>query len=315
MDTKPGTSPASVPVAAIEHDYSKLERFVEDHKKSLLFALVVVLLVISTFFIYQFFRYKGESDAARAFTSAGTVDALRKTAADFPGKVAAGSALLELADRLWAEEKPAESREALQTFLSSYSSHPRYHAAYLALALQCQAAGDFDEADENLRRAMGSEVPPDIDQLARIQLAGLWVARAVHARDSGDSEAVAQFVREAASSYDQLAAGPLSPYHEAMIEDQRLRLNLIAPGALGDEEEEETEAARAEESGTAPQSPEPATAPLQPAAGEPVPEDAEAAESPLETPLPPEPESDAPPAAEETSPVEPGANPAVSTEH
>jgi tetratricopeptide (TPR) repeat protein len=238
METKPGSTPASVPVATIEHDHSKLERFLEDNAKGLLIALAGIFLAVCAFFVIQFLRSRAESEAARAFTSADTVEALRNAAENHSGKIAAGSALLELADRLWKEDKKDESRETLETFLASYQNHPRRHAAYLALAIQDQAGDNFDKADENLSKAMGSDVPADIDQLARIRLAGLLVARAIHAKQSGDTEATARFVKEADASYDALLGGKLPALYKAQIEDSRRRLNLIAPGVLDEEEDD-----------------------------------------------------------------------------
>ena len=59
-------SPASVPVATIEHDNSALEEFVEENKSKLVLAVLALLVVIVGFLLMRYFKESGVSQAVKS---------------------------------------------------------------------------------------------------------------------------------------------------------------------------------------------------------------------------------------------------------
>ena len=107
-------SPA-VTKPVVEEEFDLLAFWIQHKKKVLMFLLLLVIGLL-IFAIFQFVQYREREAAARDFSTAKTVEEYRRVVAAHPGSAVAGNALILIGDKLRAENKLDESTAALKEF-------------------------------------------------------------------------------------------------------------------------------------------------------------------------------------------------------
>ena len=205
-DPAPAAATSEIPVAAIDHDNSALEDFVEENKTMLMLGIGAVLLAVIIYLLISFKSESGKSTAAAALTGAESIDELQAVIGEFPNSVVAGSAELLISEKLMEEDKAEESLTALQTFYDTRKGHPLYLKGVSDLGLKKHVAGDLDKAVSLFKEAtVPGEAPGFIAQTALLRLGDVLTAQAVAALASGDSNAEALFT-EATQAFEDLEA-------------------------------------------------------------------------------------------------------------
>jgi len=84
--------------------------------------------------------------AEAALADASNEDDFNQIIAKYPGTVAAGDAMLLLADKLRTAKRYDDATQTLQTFMAKYPTHPLTAAGDLGLAETLDAQGKLDDA-------------------------------------------------------------------------------------------------------------------------------------------------------------------------
>ncbi len=144
----------------------------KNFKKVLMLCLAVIVAAI----LYGVIRFRTEAvarEAALAFSGADTVEGFDAVVSQFPGSVAAGSALLAKADLLWEKNQKDSSTAALKKFLAEFGSHPLAADTKLALASRLEAMGEKAEAKKLFEELIGQNEESPLAPLAEIRLGDL----------------------------------------------------------------------------------------------------------------------------------------------
>ncbi len=205
MATKSNTTESEVPVAKLEHDATKWEDFAEQHGKKILYIVLGAVVLIIGYFIMNYRKEAGITEAAAELTRAETVEQLQKVVDNFPGDNASGSAMLLIADKLQEEDKAEEAFAVLEKFVNTKEGHPLYYKGKSDLALKKQAKGEIDEAISLLTDAStpgnGSAFE---QQIALLRLGDAYVAKGLAAQKENDTEAAKAAFDEAQVAYEKL---------------------------------------------------------------------------------------------------------------
>jgi hypothetical protein len=144
----------------------------KNFKKVLMLCVAVIVAAI----LYGVVRYRTEAvarEAALAFTGADTVEGFDAVVSQFPGSVAAGSALLAKADLLWEKNQKDSSTAALKKFLAEFGTHPLAADTKLSLASRLEAMGEKAEAKKLYEELIGQNAESPLAPLAEIRLGDL----------------------------------------------------------------------------------------------------------------------------------------------
>lgn len=139
----------------VEEEFDLLAFWIQHKNKVVMFTLLLIVGLLA-FAIFQFTQYKAKQAAARDFAAARTVEDYRRVVADHAGSVAAGNALLLLAEQLRGENKLDESTAALQQLIEKYPKHPLISGAWVSLAVNLETQGKVDEALANYQKVAAS---------------------------------------------------------------------------------------------------------------------------------------------------------------
>ena len=144
---------------------TKLEIFLEKNWKLVVTALVLFVIAVVIYF-YQ--KYKTEDEMTtsnNAVTAADTRSDLESVYKKFPGTVAAGTALFEIADRQIKSDEPKAAVGTLQKFIADFPDHPLRQNALLGLGSIEQNNGDYAKAQEYFKQVLdgGGELAPFAD--------------------------------------------------------------------------------------------------------------------------------------------------------
>ncbi len=160
-------SKTKAPVAVLEYEPSGFEQTLIKHKSKLI--LVGVLAVAGTVG-YWGWRLAGEASnksAAVASTRATTVQELKEVAGKHAGKPAAGTALVDAAQKLSAE-RPGEAIGILKDFLAKYDKHPLRDLASFRIGEYYVASGDMANAEKEYDAAAKAGGPFSAFALLRL---------------------------------------------------------------------------------------------------------------------------------------------------
>ncbi|MEO6786800.1 MAG: tetratricopeptide repeat protein [Chthoniobacteraceae bacterium] len=116
------------------------------YRRLIIRLVVVAVLAVSAWGAWLFMDYRRRAGSEDALANAKTAADYRKVSAEWQGTPAAGTALMQLAEDLRKEGKPAEAAQALREFLAKYPLHPLRIPAAHALAASLETAGKYDEA-------------------------------------------------------------------------------------------------------------------------------------------------------------------------
>src|SRR5207253_2759400 len=126
---------------ASEPDFTSINRevFWALHGKKIVIASVAVLLVLIAFGAYIGWQTLQSTQAEAAYDLAANVEDWRKVVDRFPGSIAAGNALLRIADQQSSEGHYPEADKTYQRFVREYPKHPFAVNGLMGLATNAEA--------------------------------------------------------------------------------------------------------------------------------------------------------------------------------
>jgi TolA-binding protein len=145
-----------VPASDPALEMTSTDLFWQEHWKKFVAGLAAVVVAILIAGAWMLYSAHVRSSAEALYSVAGTPEAWREVAAQYPGSIPAGNALLRLAVSYRAEGKIEEAAGELESFTSRYSGHPLIGAAYLALGGVREMQGNTEAALDAYRTSSGS---------------------------------------------------------------------------------------------------------------------------------------------------------------
>jgi tetratricopeptide (TPR) repeat protein len=145
-------APAGPPAAAQAPQEFDLLAFWIQHRRLIIRIVVLAFIGVAVWGTFEFFRFRKRIASEQALATAKSADDFRRVTTDWAGTAAGGTAWLRLADELRKAGKPAESAQALRSFLEKYPLHPLRTAASHELAASLETAGKLDEALSDYQR-------------------------------------------------------------------------------------------------------------------------------------------------------------------
>ena len=139
----------------VEEEFDLLAFWIQ-HKSKVLFFIVLLIVGLLAFAIFQYTQYKARESAANDYAGAKTVEDLRRVAASHPSSPVAGNALLRVAEKLRVENKIDESTAALKDFIAKYPGHSLISGAWMSLAVNLEAQEKTDDALVNYQKIVAS---------------------------------------------------------------------------------------------------------------------------------------------------------------
>jgi predicted negative regulator of RcsB-dependent stress response len=206
----PNPLPAAGPPAVLTAE-SRIERFLEDNFKTIMYALLLLAVALAGLFAWRAAAARRNLEAAEKFAAASNVEDCDLVIQKYPGSTAAGNALLQKADLLWQQGKKESSIAALQDFLKEHSAHQLRASAAVALGTKQAALGEKDAARSTFEAFLKESPQSELAPAADIHLGDLlW--------QEGKSE-------EAKKHYDSLLQkypGKMAMFNQALEERQQL---------------------------------------------------------------------------------------------
>jgi TolA-binding protein len=137
----------------VEQEFDLLAFWIQ-YRRTIVFLVVLLLVALLAFAIFQFVQFRERETAARDLANAKTVDDYRRVVTQHANSMAAGNALLLLAEQLRKENKIVESTAALQQFIEKYPEHPLISGAWVSLAVNLERQEKLDEALANYQKVV-----------------------------------------------------------------------------------------------------------------------------------------------------------------
>jgi predicted negative regulator of RcsB-dependent stress response len=135
-----------VPLAEISQGPNAFEAFLDRNQKGLIvFAILLALGAIAAV-IYRGVERSRQETAGAALTKASDLASLQAVVDGHSGTVAAGSALVLLADSQWADGKKDEAVGTLQKFIADSPAHPAIPTAKANLGSKLMSQGKTGDA-------------------------------------------------------------------------------------------------------------------------------------------------------------------------
>lgn len=202
--------------AEIQSGPSSWDRFLDRHHKALLAGVLLLIAGVAAVLIWRWNVNRNAAQAAAEFSAAADVPELLAIADKHRGTPAAGTALLEAAQRTLAEDKPSDALPLLQRFVEENPKHPLRAEGLIGLAaLQSQQGQDAS--------ATWTLLDPLVEKRPE-----LGVIRAVHV---GDQQFAAGNTQQATATWrSALDANPDAPETWRSLIDARL--NFAAAAAV-----------------------------------------------------------------------------------
>ncbi len=139
----------------VEEEFDLLAFWIQHKNKVLIFLLLLVIGLL-VFAIFEYTQYREREAAARDFGGASSVEDLRRVAATHPHSAVAGNALLLISEKLRGENKLDESSAALKEIIGKFPDHPLISGVWMSLAVNLEAQGKEDEALVNYQKVVAS---------------------------------------------------------------------------------------------------------------------------------------------------------------
>ena len=183
-DENAPTQERSVEEALAESNADDAIASLEKNKTLIVGAIILATVAVCGFLVMKQVNAAKHSDASKAFSAAQTSRdpaALDKVAADFPGSLSAGNAMLTKADIQLDRKESADAKATFEAFVKDFQSHPRLAQGLFAIANIEHVAGNADAAKSYYEKTLEAQPDGDLSPLARIRLGDL-------ALEGGDAE-------------------------------------------------------------------------------------------------------------------------------
>lgn len=116
------------------------------HRTELAVGLIVLLLALSGYGGFRFYRERRDAAAAVSLSGAKSEQELRKITDEYGNTPAGAAAQLLLAEKQQGEKKYADANATLQRFVDQHPKHELVTTARMAMAANLESLGKGDEA-------------------------------------------------------------------------------------------------------------------------------------------------------------------------
>lgn len=184
----------SAPLAEISHGPSAFELFLDRNQKSLLVLLILLILGVAGFVVYQGIEDGTRVTAGNSLYRANDADALQKVIAEYPKTPAGATAHILLAEKQWSDGQQESAIETLQTFLAGSTGHPGLPSAKAALAAKLMAQGKAAEAASSFEEIVDDPASAYLAPYALLCLGDMALA-------AGDKEKASTYYKRSQSDF------------------------------------------------------------------------------------------------------------------
>ncbi|MCH2060455.1 MAG: tetratricopeptide repeat protein [Verrucomicrobiales bacterium] len=160
---------------------SSTEDFLEKHGKKTILLVILAVIGIGISFFMKAKNQTYLKESGEKFTSAQTSDDLESVIKDYPGSLAAGNAMLILADRKLSTNNVDEAKGYLTSFVKEQKEAPLYYNGLFALGTVEERLGNGDAA-----KKIYGEIVAAKDQASTAAAAALRLADMTY--EEGDLE-------------------------------------------------------------------------------------------------------------------------------
>ncbi|MBA2585266.1 MAG: tetratricopeptide repeat protein [Chthoniobacterales bacterium] len=126
------------------------------HRMEVAVGLIVLLLALSSYGGFRFYRDRRNAAAAVSLSGAKSEQELRKITDEYGNTPAGAAAQLLLAEKQQGEKKYADANATLQRFVDQHPKHELVTTARMAMAANLESLGKEDEALANYQRLVAN---------------------------------------------------------------------------------------------------------------------------------------------------------------
>jgi predicted negative regulator of RcsB-dependent stress response len=190
----------SAPLAEISHGPSAFEIFLDRHHKSLIILLILLILGVAGFVIYQGIEEGTRVTAGNSLYRAVDADSLQKVISEYPKTPAGATARILLAEKQWSDGQQEAAVETLKSFLAESPGHPGIPSAKAALAAKLMAQGKAAEAASAFEELVDDPASAYLAPYALLSLGDMALA-------GGDKDKAKSFYERAQSDFSSSGFG------------------------------------------------------------------------------------------------------------
>lgn len=181
---------SSAPLAEISQGPNAFEEFLDRNQKAIVLLVIAVALGGVALVIYRGIQTSRQESAGAALTKAEDLAGYQAVVKEHPDTIAAGSAMVLLANSQWTAGKQDDAIGTLQKFVSNHPGHPALPSAKANLASKLMTQGKSGDAAKLFEEIAADSSARFIAPFALVSLGDL-------SRDSGNLE-------KAEASYNQV---------------------------------------------------------------------------------------------------------------
>jgi len=137
---------SSVPLAEISQGPNAFEAFLDRNQKNIVIFAIALAVAGVAAVVYRGVETSRQQTAGASLTKAENLASLQSVVTDHPNTLAAGSAMVLLADSQWAAAKRDEAIATLEKFIKESPTHPAILTAKASLGSKLMAQGKTGDA-------------------------------------------------------------------------------------------------------------------------------------------------------------------------
>ncbi len=185
-----------VPLAEISQAPNALELFLDRNQKGVVVFAILLALAAVSLVIYRGIQTSHQETAGAALNKAADIASYQAVVDGHPDTVAAGSAMVLLADSQWTAGKQDDSIATLRKFIAASPAHPALPSAKASLGAKLMAQGKSGDATKVFEEVVADPAARYIAPFALISLGDL-------ARSGGDLEKAEAFYTRVKTDFPQ----------------------------------------------------------------------------------------------------------------
>lgn len=185
-----------VALAEISNGPSGFESFLERNQKGIVGFAVILAIAAVGVVIYRGIESSREESGGAALSKAQDISGYQTVVNEHANTIAAGSALILLADGQWTEGKKDESVASLQKFVSGYPDHAALPTAKANLGSKLMALGKTGDATKVFESIVSDSKAGFIAPFALISLGDI-------AKNGGDVSKAEEYYNKAKTDFPE----------------------------------------------------------------------------------------------------------------